>query len=99
MKEERKEIRTRSKKQRYVRSKTDICMSLEYGVLTKEQNAYRDSSCGMGIWGEQSIDYLEISVRYKPFSVNILKYQSLRKSRIWRFFASVEMKHVAPERC
>jgi hypothetical protein len=34
----------------YMNNKTGtrICMSLEYGVLTKEQTAYMDSSCGMG---------------------------------------------------
>jgi len=73
-------------------------MSGLLGVLTKDQTAYMDSSCGMGIWGEQSVDHLEILVRYKPFSVNILRYQSLRKSRNWRFFAIVEMKLEALER-
>jgi hypothetical protein len=74
-------------------------MSLEYDVLTKEQTAYMDSSCGMGSSAEQSVDHLEISVRYKPLSVNILRYQSLRKSRIWRLFASVVIKPEALERC
>jgi len=73
-------------------------MSVELGVLTKEQTAYMDSSCGMDSWGEQSVGHLEISVRYKPFSVNIIRYQSLRKSRNWRFFASVEMKREALQR-
>ena len=61
----------------YVNNKTVICMSIEYGVLTKEHTAYMDSSCGMGSWGEQSVDHLEISVRYKPLSVNFLGFQTL----------------------
>lgn len=78
MKIERKKKEEEEETMIYVNNKPGTCMSLEYGVLMTKQTAYMDSSCGMGSWGEQSVDHLEISVSYKPFSVNILRYQSLR---------------------
>jgi hypothetical protein len=56
----------------YVNNKTGIFMLLDYHMLTKEQTAYTDNSCGMAVANSrQIVDHLETSVRYKHFSINI----------------------------